>query len=705
LARRVDFSARMLFPVEYGPVEYAEELRLNVFKHRHKSDSAELGQFFTPTPIARLMASMFDMGSHIEELRVLDPGAGLGALTAAFVERVCLENYRPTRIVMTGFEVDRRLLKPLNDTHLQCKAICENVGIEFVSEIMGEDFIDYAVGCVSDTLFAQAPPKRFNFAILNPPYRKINSDSHYRKLLSHIGIETTNLYSAFLQLTVNLLDPNGQTVAIVPRSFCNGTYFRPFRLELLRQLCLKQIHVYESRNQAFKEDSVLQENIILFAKKERQGETVIISSSTDPDDTMLTSQVVPFETIVNPTDPHAFIHIVTSGVGENIVRDFSRLQTTLADLGLAVSTGPVVDFRTKENLRDKPGSGTVPLIYPTHLENRRVRWPKDGKKPNGILHNSETKPLLILNATYVLVKRFTSKEEPKRVVAAVLSPEDIDTHWIGLENHLNYYHCGGHGVDSVLAIGLALFLNSTAVDSYFRQFNGHTQINANDLRNLRYPTEQQLRSLGLGSIDARQEEIDETLRHLLWKTSDTQESPTTVIKKVKDAENILKQLGLPKDQQNERSALTLLALLNLRPRDKWTQATNPLCGITPMMEFFSKHYGKNYKPNTRETVRRQTVHQMLDAGLITANPDNPKRPINSPKAVYQIREEVMELIKSFGTDSWSENAQAFLQLNKSLRDIYAQEREMQRIPVQISDDQVLQLSPGGQSVLVETDYS
>jgi BsuBI/PstI restriction endonuclease domain/BsuBI/PstI restriction endonuclease HTH domain len=120
-----------------------------------------------------------------------------------------------------------------------------------------------------------------------------------------------------------------------------------------------------------------------------------------------------------------------------------------------------------------------------------------------------------------------------------------------------------------------------------------------------------------------------------------------------------------------------------------------------MMEFFSKHYGKSYKPNTRETVRRQTVHQMLAAGLIKANPDEPGRPVNSPKAVYQIREEVLELIRSFGTDSWNDNLRAFLELNRSLRDVYAQEREMQRIPVQISDHKVLQLSPGGQNVLVE----
>jgi len=686
---------------EHGPVEYAENLRLSVFKHQERGHQSDLGQFFTPPPVARLMASMFDLDSQIEELRVLDPGAGLGALTAAFVERVCLDNHRPKRIVMTAFEIDRKLLGLLNETHLQCYALCKRVGIEFSSEILSDDFIHYAAECVSDDLFAQSPLRRFNFAILNPPYRKINSDSQYRKLLSHVGIETTNLYSAFLQLSVNLLDPRGQVVAIVPRSFCNGPYFRPFRLALIKQLCFKQIHVYDSRHSAFKEDSVLQENIVLFARKQQQAATLTISSSTDPEDGMLTARTVPFETVVNPADQEAFIHIVTSGVGESIVRDFSRLQTSLADLGVSVSTGPVVDFRTKENLRNQPTKGTVPLIYPTHFENRGIRWPREGRKPNALFLNAETRPLLIPNEIYVVVKRFTSKEEQKRVVAVVLSPDQFDAEWVGLENHLNYYHHEGRGLDSHTAHGLMLFLNSTAVDSYFRQFNGHTQINATDLRKLRYPTEKQLRLLGSTPADASQETIDELLRQILWEDSKDEESPTTVIKRVKDAETILKQLGLPKEQQNERSALTLLALLSLRPRDKWAQASNPLCGITPMMEFFSRHYGKSYKPNTRETVRRQTVHQMLAAGLITANPDDLKRPINSPKAVYQVREEVLDLVKSFGTDSWNDNVQAFLQLNKSLRDIYAQEREMQRIPVQISDHQVLQLSPGGQNILIE----
>ncbi|WP_373462071.1 MULTISPECIES: hypothetical protein [unclassified Calothrix] len=115
---------------------------------------------------------------------------------------------------------------------------------------------------------------------------------------------------------------------------------------------------------------------------------------------------------------------------------------------------------------------------------------------------------------------------------------------------------------------------------------------------------------------------------------------------------MLVELGLPKAQLNEGSALTLLALLDLKPNDPWSAATYPLMVITPIMEFMSQHYGKSYKPNTRETVRRQTVHQFLDAALIITNPDAPERPINSPKTVYQIEETVLELLRNYKTNKW-----------------------------------------------------
>ncbi|MCE5210813.1 MAG: restriction endonuclease [Deltaproteobacteria bacterium] len=171
--------------------------------------------------------------------------------------------------------------------------------------------------------------------------------------------------------------------------------------------------------------------------------------------------------------------------------------------------------------------------------------------------------------------------------------------------------------------------------------------------------------------------------------------------KIQDALDILNALGLPRQQLNDRSALTLLSLLALEPETEWADASNPLMGITPMMDFFSEHYGKKYAPNTRKTVRRQTVHQFLHAALIVANPDKPSRPTNSPKAVYQIEPSVLKLLKSFDKTEWKRNLQKYLRTVKTLKKLYDQEREMQRLPVKMADGKEIKLSPGGQNILVK----
>jgi hypothetical protein len=175
---------------------------------------------------------------------------------------------------------------------------------------------------------------------------------------------------------------------------------------------------------------------------------------------------------------------------------------------------------------------------------------------------------------------------------------------------------------------------------------------------------------------------------------------TKTAQKLREALGILNELGLPKAQQNQRSALTLLALLNLKPENSWVKATSPLCGITPMMEFFTTHYDVKYAPNSRETVRRSTIHQFLDAGLILSNPDAPTRPINSGKTVYHIAPSVLTLLKSFDTPQWKKNLAAYLASSETLTKKYAQDRKMVRIPVTITQGQTILLSPGGQNVLV-----
>ncbi|MEW6406723.1 MAG: BsuBI/PstI family type II restriction endonuclease, partial [Chloroflexota bacterium] len=171
--------------------------------------------------------------------------------------------------------------------------------------------------------------------------------------------------------------------------------------------------------------------------------------------------------------------------------------------------------------------------------------------------------------------------------------------------------------------------------------------------------------------------------------------------KIKEALAILNDLGLPRQQQNERSALTLLSLLGLKPASKWEDAADPLMGITPMMDFFEEHYGKKYAPNTRETVRRQTVHQFLQAALIVANPDKPSRPTNSPKAVYQIEPSVLKLLRGFRKPGWKGYLQKYLETVDTLKKLYARERDMRRLPINLANGQQIRLSPGGQNVLVK----
>jgi hypothetical protein len=174
-----------------------------------------------------------------------------------------------------------------------------------------------------------------------------------------------------------------------------------------------------------------------------------------------------------------------------------------------------------------------------------------------------------------------------------------------------------------------------------------------------------------------------------------------VARRIREAIKVLEELGLPRQQLNERSALTLLSLLDLKPNEPWADARAPMMGITPMMEFFADHYGRRYAPNTRETVRRHTVHQFVQATLAIANPDEPSRPVNSPKAVYQIEPSVLKLLRAFGAIEWPAYLSEYLTSVDTLKRLYARERQATRIPVTLRDGTSIHLSPGGQNVLIK----
>lgn len=176
---------------------------------------------------------------------------------------------------------------------------------------------------------------------------------------------------------------------------------------------------------------------------------------------------------------------------------------------------------------------------------------------------------------------------------------------------------------------------------------------------------------------------------------------TTRGKQLADALRVLIDLGMPRPQQNERSAVTLLALLGLKPGKAWSDAANPLIGITPVMSWARDHYALEYAPNTRETFRRQTMHQLVDAGIALYNPDKPDRPVNSPAAVYQISPPALALLRTYGTAAWPTNLQAHLAVGQTLAAQYAAAREHHQIPVMTSDGKALSLTPGEHSHLIK----
>lgn len=472
-----------------------ERIRLEAATRLDPKRRTAFGQFFTPAATARLMASMFAAPSPTP--RLLDAGAGIGSLTAAWVAEMCERERPPERIAVVAYEVDPLLADRLEFTLAACRDCCERIGVGFDAEIRREDFIAAATSILRGDFFSPPSP-RFDCAILNPPYRKIGGESPERQQLRSVGIEAGNLYAAFLALAAGLLAPGGELVAITPRSFCNGSYFRAFRRSFLRTVGLRHVHLFDARDRVFGGDDVLQETVILSAEKGAQPDAVTIATSAGPELDDIRRLKVSYDEVVRPDDPDAFIWLVSNDADRRVAARMDAFTQRLGDLGLAVSTGRVVDFRAAPHLRDAPGPETVPLIYPAHFDSSGfVAWPKvTGKKPNALLRTADTLPLLVPAGAYVLTRRFSAKEERRRVVAAVYDPDRLPPLPVGFENHLNYFHRDGAGLPMALAKGLAAFLNSTLVDTYFRQFNGHTQVNATDLRSLPYPRFSKLQALG-----------------------------------------------------------------------------------------------------------------------------------------------------------------------------------------------------------------
>jgi adenine-specific DNA-methyltransferase len=471
----------------------------------------ELGQYFTDQNISNYMATMIHENVSLnkeKELRILDAGAGTGILSISAIMR-CIElGYK--NINVTLYEIDSALIESLNNT-MQYISMLLKDKINFKFLILNEDFV------------LRRPDKnkeKFHLSIINPPYFKYSAkESKYSQCTSDLFKGDPNIYASFMAIVINSLEKKGQMIAIVPRSFTNGLYFKNFRTFLEEISSLEIIHIFKSRNNLFKKNKVLQENIICkFVKNVQSKEISIISSNTIEDINNAETNIYDSSFIIDKADNFSLIHIPETNKDAEIMTIANNLDSTFSKEGYIISTGKVVSFRNRELLEKRRSSNSIPLYKASNVKKFHINWNEKEEETYFRLVEDHSN-LTIKNDLYLLLRRFSSKDEKKRLVAALLFP-NINDESFAIDNKLNYISKRNSSLEKVEAIGLCALLNSTFMDNYFRCFSGNTQVNATEIRIMRFPKVTDIIKIGneiLFIEDTTQENIDKIINKYILK--------------------------------------------------------------------------------------------------------------------------------------------------------------------------------------------
>lgn len=476
-----------------------------------RDEQRSMGQYMTPPTIARFMARRLVAGLSLPHVRVLEPSAGGGILAAAVVEELLAlpAMQRPVRIELFLFELDHRLVPGLVTLCRQMQAACSEGGVALDWKVSQEDFL------LSELALSGKPIEGL-LTISNPPFLKLNKTADKRAHLHAYAVYgQPNIYALFMAACARLTPVGGRWCFITPRSWMAGAYFKAARQAMLRHLTIDSLHAFESRREGFEADAVLQETVIAWASGRRaidHGVSVLLTRSQGAGDLDEgTTSTLPVERIVGD-DENSMLSIP-----HDEADPFEGWSATLRTYGFEVSTGPVVAFRAAAHITEKAAPGTVPLLWLQHVRQQAIEWPI-AKKREHIRATPESAWMLVPNAPMVVMRRFSPKEDERRVTCAAYGcgldrlPGDV----IGLENHLNYIHRPGGRTTPFEARGLAAFLASSLVDAHFRALAGSTQVNATELRKLPLPPLAVIEQIGR-TVSARPSlaEIDEVVTSAL----------------------------------------------------------------------------------------------------------------------------------------------------------------------------------------------
>lgn len=505
------------------PVEYADRLAVDYALQATREHKKVHGQFFTPLHVAMFLASLEKTESS--SVRILDPGCGIGILSAAICQQLKLKSSDVKDIHLTVFETDVEILHYSETCFTYLSNWLEERGVGFTYFLCKNDFVLHNSHILNQDVEIV---ESYDLVICNPPYFKLPKGDLRIKASRSVIHGQTNIYSIFMIIAAKLLRSGGQFIFITPRSFCSGSYFRLFRKLFFEILELELIHIFRSRDNAFKRDKVQLENIVISGKRKKiqnfnqlqicfgpeLEKRVMISSSNGIDD--INHRVIkshPVSKLINFKSDQKILHLPIDDTDERILEYFNQWEGSLSKYNLKISTGPVVDFRSEPFITSVAQSGMVPMIWLHNVFPLQIKWPSTGDKgkPKGqyIKNIPESESRLVPNHNYVLLRRFSSKDDKFRLIAAPhFNSRNPGVKKIGIENHLNYIYHPERELTKEEAMGIAVLLNSRLFDLYFRIFNGNINVSATELRDFPLPDFHLIVKMGKRAIKSLEKDID-----------------------------------------------------------------------------------------------------------------------------------------------------------------------------------------------------
>ena len=475
------------------PSHYADRLGVNYAKSVNQEHKKTNGQFFTPVEIAGLMGSFAESGES--SLRILDPGCGTTILTCALLESIVQNNSKLKEVDLTVYETDKAIIPYTNESLDYLRSWLKEKNIKLKIYIHTNDFILENADCLTDygNLFSQTI-EPFDIIVSNPPYFKLPIDDKRAVAAKAVINGHPNIYAIFMAISARLLKENGQLIFITPRSYASGSYFKLFREYFFKIIEIDKVHLFVSRKDTFNRDKVLQETVII--KGTRKGKTnpkhkVNVYSShglKDIDSPIIKSFAQ--KELIDLNSNEKILYLPTSDSDEAILNVFKNWNGNL----------------------NKYKNGDIflaPLFWLHQVKKMVLEWPmpKPDKGQYVKIHD-ESKSILIPNKNYVLLRRFSAKDDKSRLVAAPYFCNFVEAEYIGVENKVNYiYRPKGH-LERNEVVGICALLNSSLFDSYFRIFNGNVNVSATELREIPLPPLEAIKEIGNSIILSNDFSVD-----------------------------------------------------------------------------------------------------------------------------------------------------------------------------------------------------